>query len=334
MRSRRPAIDHSEAVARRLALLSAELDAARHQSAVEADGPEAVERAPLTRITGHAVPWVQEADPMDPAPSDAESLVARGLPDLDPGPLPLPMPGRHAARRRSDARDFSAWTRPLAAVRGWAPGQVTVVLAGIVLALGLTCAWLVTGLTSTDVEPVSAPAVRSSGTTQTDDPSPFVDQQSTPAAGQPKGDVVVDVAGKVKRPGLVVLPAGSRVADALAKAGGPRRGADTTTLNLARVLVDGEQLLVGLDVPAGAAGSGPPHQSPPSSGANPPGALVSINQADQALLETLPGVGPVTAQAILEWRTTHGGFTALDDLLEVRGIGEATMARLRPLITL
>ena len=141
-------------------------------------------------------------------------------------------------------------------------------------------------------------------------------------------DLIVDVTGKVRRPGIVELPAGSRVIDALKAAGGARPRVDTGTLNLARILVDGEQIVVG--GPAGA--SGPAVPGGPGSPAT--GALVSLNTADQAALESLPGVGPVTAAAILQWRTEHGPFTAVEQLLEVSGIGEATLAELQPHVTL
>lgn len=138
------------------------------------------------------------------------------------------------------------------------------------------------------------------------------------------------VAGEVRRPGLVVLPTGSRVADAVEAAGGARRGTDLTTLNLARPLVDGEQVVVG--APAGTAAGGGPLPGP-GAGPGAAGGLVDLNTADQALLETLPGVGPVTATAILDWRAEHGGFTAVEELLEVDGIGDATLEDLAPLVT-
>ena len=125
--------------------------------------------------------------------------------------------------------------------------------------------------------------------------------------------------GKVRRPGIVVLDTGARVVDALEAAGGERKGVDLSTLNLARVLVDGEQIVVGATqaaVPAVPSGSAVP-------GA--PTTLVNLNTASQAELETLPDVGPVTALAILAWRDEHGGFTSVDELLEVDGIGETTL---------
>ncbi len=151
---------------------------------------------------------------------------------------------------------------------------------------------------------------------------------SAPSTPSSAAEVVVDVAGKVRRPGIVRLPAGARVVDAVKAAGGPRRGVDLSGLNLARVLVDGEQVVVGVPAPAGVAAS-----AASAAGSGPPGALVNINTATQDQLETLPGIGPVTAQAILQWRTDNGAFSAVDELLEVSGIGEATLADLAPFVT-
>jgi competence protein ComEA len=145
-------------------------------------------------------------------------------------------------------------------------------------------------------------------------------------------DVVVDVTGKVRTPGLVTLPAGSRVADALDAAGGLRPGTRSRGLNLARPLVDGEQILVGVrpapwpQQPAPTGGSAVP-------GAPVPPAPVDLNTATLEQLDVLPGIGPVTAQAILDWRAAHGAFTSVDELLEVDGIGDVTLADIRDLVT-
>jgi competence protein ComEA len=141
--------------------------------------------------------------------------------------------------------------------------------------------------------------------------------------------VTVDVAGKVRRPGVRVLPVGSRVVDALRRAGGARGGVDLTGLNLARVLVDGEQILVGRAAAAGGLAATSSASAPPVTGA-----LVNLNTATEDQLDTLPGIGPVTAQKILQWRTAHGAFSAVDELLEVDGIGEKTLADLAPMVTL
>ena len=124
-----------------------------------------------------------------------------------------------------------------------------------------------------------------------------------------------------------MLDAGSRVVDALEAAGGARAGVDLTDLNLARVLVDGEQILVGVAAPSGVAAT-------MTGGTSPVSDLVNLNTADQVALESLPEVGPVTAQSILAWRTEHGAFTSVDQLLDVDGIGEVTLAELAPYVTL
>lgn len=174
------------------------------------------------------------------------------------------------------------------------------------------------------------------------EPAPTASTSTTTAPAAPDGaagqasEVVVDVAGKVRRPGIVVLPSGSRVADALEAAGGVRPGVDTAGLNLARPLLDGEQVLVGL-TPVGSpddqapAATGPGIVATPTPGG--PTALVNLNTATLEQLDTLPGVGPVTGQAILDWRAEHGAFTSVDELLEVDGIGDATLADLRDLVT-
>ncbi|HET7328839.1 MAG TPA: ComEA family DNA-binding protein, partial [Nocardioidaceae bacterium] len=151
--------------------------------------------------------------------------------------------------------------------------------------------------------------------------------------------LVVHVAGKVRRPGIVTLPAGSRVIDALQQAGGPRRGVDLSGLNLARPLADGEQILVGTPVPAAVPPPAPaiPGQPVPGVGAGVGAgvgpAVVNLNTATSAQLEELPGIGPVTAASILQWRAEHGRFSTVEELLEVSGIGDATLADLRELVT-
>jgi competence protein ComEA len=144
--------------------------------------------------------------------------------------------------------------------------------------------------------------------------------------------VVIDVAGKVRRPGLYHLPAGSRVDDAITAAGGPRRGVNLSTLNLAAVLVDGQQILVGVPGQAPAPVGAPGVAAGSADGA--PIAPVSLNTATLEQLETLPRVGPVTAQKILDYRAAHGSFTSIDQLKDVSGIGDVTFAGIAPLVTL
>jgi len=151
---------------------------------------------------------------------------------------------------------------------------------------------------------------------------PLPGTTAAPPAEQP--EVVVAVAGLVVRPGLVRLPAGSRVADALAAVGGPTPGASTDLLNLARKLVDGEQVLVGVDPPPGA--------STPSAAAVQGGPL-DLNAASVSDLDALPGIGPVLAQRIVDWRTENDRFDSVEQLREVTGIGEAKYADLEAKVT-
>jgi competence protein ComEA len=146
--------------------------------------------------------------------------------------------------------------------------------------------------------------------------------------------LVVSVSGRVQRPGLVEVPAGARVADVLHAAGGALPGTDLAGVNLARRVVDGEQVAVGVPpapdaVPAAGAG-GPLPPGPARPGA-PPG-RVDLNTATVEQLDALPGVGPVTAQRILEWRTRHGRFARVEQLREIEGIGERRFGQLRELV--
>lgn len=135
--------------------------------------------------------------------------------------------------------------------------------------------------------------------------------------------LVVHVVGAVRRPGLLRLREGARVADALARAGGATRKADLSAVNLAAPLADGQQVLVPARLPPGAA---------PSGGAV-AGAKVSLAIATVDDLDELPGIGPITAQKIVDWRTTHGPFRSVDDLDDVPGIGPARIEQLRDLVT-
>ncbi|MEU1912709.1 helix-hairpin-helix domain-containing protein [Streptomyces massasporeus] len=150
-------------------------------------------------------------------------------------------------------------------------------------------------------------------------------------AGAP--EIVVDVGGKVRDPGIHRLPAGSRVADALHAAGGVKPGTDTDGLNRARFLVDGEQVIVGGPAPAPATGAGG-GSAPggPAGGVAAPAAPIPLNTATVDQLDTLPGVGPVLAQHIIDYRTQHGGFRSVDELREVNGIGDRRFADLRDLV--
>jgi competence protein ComEA len=144
-----------------------------------------------------------------------------------------------------------------------------------------------------------------------------------PGAGAPASPrhLFVHVAGAVRRPGLVRMPQGSRVAEAVARAGGPLPRADLTLVNLAATVEDGQQVVV----PAGAAGAG----APAAGGALAPGVKPSLGTATLDQLDEIDGIGPTLAERILEYRTENGGFGSLDELKEVDGIGEKRFETLR-----
>lgn len=153
--------------------------------------------------------------------------------------------------------------------------------------------------------------------------APPATSAATPVASA--GTVLVHVAGAVARPGLYEISGDARVADAIDAAGGPRRKADLDAVNLAQPLTDSMKIEVPL--------RGTPAVAEASPGSDAAG-MVSLNAADQATLETIPGIGPVKATAILEYRENVGSFASVDELLEVTGIGPATLEAIRPYVTL
>ncbi|MFC5679296.1 ComEA family DNA-binding protein [Aeromicrobium endophyticum] len=236
-------------------------------------------------------------DPLDETRADiARRRLARLAASFDAELPPADEPEPAAARRRLDIPH----ARALAAVA---------VAASVLLVW-----WLLAGRPQTS-EPVEPLALASTS-------SPSV--PGAPASAAP---LIVDVVGKVRQPGIVTLPKGSRVYEAIQAAGGLKGRVDTTSLNMARELTDGEQVLVGLEPadPAVSPGAAP-------GAAAPAGTKVNLNTATLEQLDTLPGVGPVTAQAIVTWRESHGRFGSVDDLLDVKGIGDATLAELRDLV--
>lgn len=226
-----------------------------------------------------------------------------------------------------------ARTRPrLVAVAG-----VLLIVLAAALVLGVRVAF---ATSAAQPEPVPSVAATPSGLTRRSVPAAFASATgaATPSTAVTLSSgmvvhVVVHVVGQVRRPGVVRLPPGARVLDAVRAAGGPTTRADLARLNLARVLLDGEQVQVprpGEQIPAAPAVGGP---APPG-GATPAGALVNLNTADRSALDTLPGVGPVLAQRILDWRTQHARFSSIDELGEVSGIGDKLLAQLAPKVTL
>lgn len=308
----------AEAARRRLALLGEELARAGLEPTRELhrdDGPDAEH------------PDADAEDRHDgPGPEPVEPVV-------------VSVPGRHSRRRPAPVSGRGvAWLqdRLPATLQGRvALGVGHVAVLSVVAAVALAVTAYVTIRARPTVAPVPQAHTSPAGT-PSEAPSAGASGASTGPTGAPRsteagagGSVVVDVAGKVRRAGVATLPAGSRVVDAIRQAGGARPGVDLSSLNLARVLVDGEQILVGVAPAPGVAASA---SSQP--GASSGGALVNLNTATLEQLDSLPGVGPVTAQKILDWRTAHGSFTAIDELLEVDGIGEKTLADMAPHLTL
>lgn len=228
------------------------------------------------------------------------------------------------------------------------PGRrAAVAMGAVVLVVALaTGLWLLSSRPRAATLAASPAGAQASGTTSsagalpdtvplspTDAPAAGMTTLSaSPAAVAASSEVVVDVAGKVRHPGLYRLPAGSRIDDALTAAGGARRGVDLSTLNLAAPLVDGQQILVGM--PGAATVAAPVTPDVGSDTGAVATAPVSLNTATLEQLETLPRVGPVTAQKILDYRSAHGSFTSIDQLKDISGIGDVTFAGLAPLVTL
>lgn len=179
---------------------------------------------------------------------------------------------------------------------------------------------------------------------------PPVDMASTASRGaspgssaRPNQPVVVSVVGLVHTPGLVTLTAGARIADALKAAGGTTDGADTIGLNMARQVDDGEQIVVGIAPVKGQPPVLGSSVSPDSAAPRPstsssrrtkgvPAPVINLNTATVQQLDVLPGVGPVTAAAIVAWRDANGKFSSVDQLAEVDGIGPGRLEKLRPLV--
>lgn len=316
---------------RRLSRLTAELGAARGTTdgATEARADGRTEEAP------------DHDDGFGPTDQPPVLFDRTDVPDRRTGVRPVPAhrstPGR-TGRLAALLTGGDRWP-----VR---PQHVTVVALVAALAIALASWWALRSrpeqVAPPPIRATVSPAATSSVPPAAPESAPAgsvasaVGQDATANAGASDQELVVHVAGKVVRPGIVRLPPGSRVVDALRAARGARRGVDLSTLNLARPLVDGEQIAVG--VPAAAAppppaGATVPGSDDGGSGQVTPAAPINLNTADATELDRLPGVGPVTADAILQWRSEHGGFNSVDELIEVSGIGEKTLADLRDLVT-
>lgn len=214
---------------------------------------------------------------------------------------------------------------------GLEPRALAALTVILIVAAGLAGGYFWTGRP----EPVRAPElVRAAPVAAAPAASAAPATKAGPGSAAGGARVIVDVGGKVRRPGVLTLPAGSRVADALRAAGGAKPDADLTGLNRARVLFDGEQVLVGLPgTPVGGSGTGT-GSGPGSGGAGGGGQGVplSLNTSTVEQLDTLPGVGPVLARHIVDHRAEHGGFRSVGELREVNGIGERRFAELERLV--
>ncbi|MFI9076943.1 helix-hairpin-helix domain-containing protein [Streptomyces sioyaensis] len=220
-------------------------------------------------------------------------------------------------------------------------------LAALVLVLVVAVGFAVQHFWTGRPEPVRAPAADrfagASGPAPRSSSLPSSSSSAAVVANGPPGEagrqLVVDVTGKVRHPGIRRMPPGSRVMDALQAAGGMLRGASIRGLNRARRLTDGEQIVVGApgggagaaDAGAGGSGRGLPNAGGGAGGGG-PGSPVSLGSATEQQLDSLPGVGPVLARHIIEFRTQHGGFTSVEQLRQVTGIGDRRFADLRPLV--
>ncbi len=245
----------------------------------------------------------------------------------------------------------SARSRGSAGIRSWigrhadrvridpGPRAVLAVAVAAVLAALVAGAWVlsarpsavpVSGAAALDAS--SADTVIPPGGRSSAPPRPSTTPSGSAGAGP---SVVVDVAGRVRRPGVYSLRSGSRIVDALRAAGGALPGTQLTSLNLAARLTDGQQVLVGATGGVGAGTALPSVGGPSGAGGStgsPAPASVNLNTATAEQLQTLPGVGPVLAQHIVDWRTQHGGFTTVDQLREVSGIGDVKFAAIQPLV--
>ncbi|MGJ9421642.1 helix-hairpin-helix domain-containing protein [Aeromicrobium sp. CF3.5] len=241
----------------------------------------------------------------------AEAEPAVPVAPVDVAPAEVDVPASRGGTRRARAtvprvaRVSAAHLRVVGAL-----GVAAVVVLGALLLSGRPEA-------SEDIAPLSVSGDTAAGSRE---------EFASGSADQP-AELVIDVIGEVATPGIVTVPRGSRVYEAIEAAGGLDGKVDTSGVNLARVLEDGEQIIVG-PAPEVAAGTG---GAPSGTGAT--GAKISLNRATVEQLDTLPGVGPVTAAAIIAWRDENGSFSSVEDLLDVTGIGDVTFAELRDLVT-
>jgi competence protein ComEA len=289
----------------------------------------AASQIPARICAPSSIGWIPELAPPgdvgDVGDVVGERLDRARLPDSASSTLSAWRRRLTPRRRESVARHgHSRWA--------WDPSRRTALAMGAaaVVAAAIAGAWLFLDQpASVALSPVASrttagPAGGSTAATTAPGGAPST--VSTGLATAAPG-LVVDVVGQVARPGVVHLAAGARVIDALAAAGGALAGVDLTTINLARKLTDGEQVALGV---VGAPNAGPAPVAGASGSTTGP---IDLNSATLSELDSLPGVGPVLAAHILDWRAAHGRFTSVDELRQVSGIGESKYADLKGLVT-
>ena len=252
---------------------------------------------------------------------DATPLVSPDAGRGDPGPHDPPAPGR--IRWRTGRRAAALLCLLALALLGWFWWQAANGAADV------------SPLSSISAEAGDVPAPEPGN-----EPVPATGESPGQAEGETPGNVIVHVAGAVRRAGIVELPRGSRLHQAIEAAGGSAPDADSDQLNLAAVLEDGQKVLVPRkgetlpsgDAPAGGAGGAGRSRSGGADGPSTAAGKVNINTAGVEQLATLPRVGPVLAQRIVEWRAEHGNFRRVEELDAVDGVGPKMLAALLPLV--
>ena len=266
-------------------------------------------------VQARVEPRSWDADPDDPLDDDPLDLH----PDPpDPSPKSAGLPGRLTGLLPPSVRHGR-----LDPGRRGAAALVAVTLLAALAAWGVVLRGRPEQVAVPDVVDRGRP-VATSGPGSSTRPGNAADDAS---------ELVVAVAGQVVRPGVVRLPTGSRVGDAVAAAGGALPGASTGLLNLARKVVDGEQVLVGVDPAPGAAGQEGPVGRESAAGRAAAGGRLDLNTATATDLDALPGIGPVLAQRIVDWRVENDRFGSVEQLREVTGIGEAKFQDLKAKVT-
>jgi competence protein ComEA len=219
-------------------------------------------------------------------------------------------------------------------LRGLERRQAAGLVAVAVLIVGAAAFWYVRSLPSrVRVEATFNGATGGTGLAAAAGPAPSM--SPTPSPGGPGAVIVVDVAGWVRHPGVYEFHQGDRVIDAIHRAGGARPGADLTSINLAALLSDAMQVVVGRTGagtgPVSSVGGGSTRAGASAGGGS--GGLINVNTATLDQLESLPGIGPSLGQRIIDYRQAHGPFHSVDDLLNVSGIGDQRLADIRSLVT-